>query len=75
MMRAPEPPCGLCGVRADVGCNHRRAVGPRPDALGDPAGTKKKRGRTFNAGHKPAPTQSQFDALAAAFANSLKGGR
>lgn len=26
-------PCSRCGVRADVGCSHRKAAGPPPHAI------------------------------------------
>lgn len=31
--RGPGEPCWNCGARADVGCKHRQAEGPRPVAL------------------------------------------
>jgi hypothetical protein len=43
---APEEPCGRCGVRADVGCKHRPAVGVKPLAIERAKEPERKDGRS-----------------------------
>lgn len=49
MSGTAEMPCDRCGIRADIGCKHRKPIGPPPPNLAaQAAALVKKRGKVTN---------------------------
>lgn len=73
MKRVPEAPCYNCGVRADVGCRHRAAIGTIPSAIEDASPKEDGRARANRNrvdspwGKAGNPTEREFAAMAIDF--------